>query len=287
MQLHLGLQTKKYRRRFSDSARAVPHCLATWGGDRADRSYCGGMGSSDGRKKRKLATGDDGPDSSACIVEDVTAKIAVQLHPSSLLDVDLGVREHLNGLLLRFNEQLDGVPVAYRDVRQGLRAAVVSPYFPMCRVNVRASFTLIRPRVGAMVEGRVTEVTDTFIGMLLLNLVNVVIEVGNVSGFSYSLFDHRWKNVKDAGHGISHGDVVRCQVLGVQNHGSGYITISGGLGKGCGNVVFVKERKEKREKKREKKRDQRDENEEKKKEKKREKKREKKEKGKHRARCSG
>ncbi len=230
------------------------------------------MGSSDGRKKRKLAAGVDGPGSTnACIVEDVTAKIGVQLHPSSLLDVELGVREHLNGLLLRFNEQLDGVPVAYRDVRQGSKAAVVSPYFPMCRVNVRASFTLIRPRVGAMVEGRVTEVTDTFIGMLLLNLVNVVIEVGNVSGFSYSLFDHRWKNVKDAGHGISHGDVVRCQVLGVQNHGSGYITISGGLGKGCGNVEFVKERREEREKAREKR-------EEKKKKKQKKQKKEKKEK---------
>ena len=227
--------------------------MATRGRDWAYISYRRGMGSSDGRKKRKLTTGDGGADSNACIVEDVTAKIGVQLHPSSLLDVDLGVREHLNGLLLRFNEQLDGVPVAYRDVSQGSKAAVVSPYFPMCKVNVRASFTLIRPRVGAMVEGRVTEVTDTFIGMLLLNLVNVVIEVGNVSGFSYSLFDHRWKNVKDAGHGISHGDVVRCKVLGVQNHGSGYITVSGGLGKGCGNVEFVKGRKEIRESKREKK----------------------------------
>jgi hypothetical protein len=226
------------------------------------------MGSSDGRKKRKLATGDGGADVNACILEDVAAKIDVQLHPSSLLDVDLGVREHLNGLLLRFNEQLDGVPVAYRDVTHGSKAAVVSPYFPMCKMKVRAAFTVIRPRVGAMIEGRVTEVTDTFIGMLLFNLVNVVIEVGNVSGFSYSLFDHRWKNVKNAGHGISHGDVVRCKVLGVQNHGSGYITISGGLGKGCGNVAFVdddgakdkvkkdrtekkekRERKEKREKK--------------------------------------
>lgn len=224
------------RDKTSDSAGAVPRHLATRGRDWAYISYRRGMGSSDGRKKRKLTTGNGGTDSNACIVEDVTAKIGVQLHPSSLLDVDLGVREHLNGLLLRFNEQLDGVPVAYRDVSQGSKAAVVSPYFPMCKVNVRASFTLIRPRVGAMVEGRVTEVTDTFIGMLLLNLVNVVIEVGNVSGFSYSLFDHRWKNVKDAGHGISHGDVVRCKVLGVQNHGSGYITVSGAWARGVGTL---------------------------------------------------
>jgi hypothetical protein len=220
------------------------------------------MESSEKRKKRKVARADAcdtrksrrfSPAPSTSVLEAVTAKMNIHVHPSSLLDVDLGVREHVNSLLLKYNEQLDGIPVAYRDVKQLSKTSVVSPYFPLCKMGVEASFTLIRPREGALVEGRVTEITDTFIGMLLFNLVNVVIEVGNVQGFSYSLFDHRWKNVRDAGHGIAHGDMVRCRVIRVEKHGGGYCTISGSLGKGCGNVEHLKNDEEVEEKKRKKK----------------------------------
>lgn len=177
--------------------------------------------------------------SSSSLLEDVTANVSIQLHPSSLLDVPLGIREHLNNLLLRFNEQLDGVPLAYRDVRQVGRTAAVSPYFPMCKVNVEVRFTLLRLGVGGYVEGRVTEVTDTFIGLLLYEVVNAVVLVGDVKGWTYSLYDHRWKGVKDAGHGIGCGDVVRVKLAGLEQHGGGSVTVRASLGKGCGNVAVI------------------------------------------------
>jgi len=173
------------------------------------------------------------------LLEDVTANVSIQLHPSSLLDVSLGIREHLNNLLLRFNEQLDGVPLAYRDVRQVGRTAAVSPYFPMCKVNVEVRFTLLRLGVGSYVEGRVTEVTDTFIGLLLYEVVNAVVLVGDVKGWTYSLYDHRWKGVKDAGHGIGCGDLVRVKLAGLEQHGGGSVTVRASLGKGCGNVAVI------------------------------------------------
>ena len=186
------------------------------------------------------------------VVEKTIARLHVHVHPSSLLDVDLGIREHLNSLLLRYNESLDGIPIAYSEVKRLSKAGAISPYFPLCDVLIEASLTLLRPRAGMVLIGKVTEVSDTFIGILIFNLINCVIQIDDISSsdFVYSVFEQKWKSPKDSSHSISPGDAVKFIVERVDNHGCGYITVVGGLksrGKGCtpalGNVEYIRKQR--------------------------------------------
>lgn len=185
------------------------------------------------------------------VVEKTKARLHVHVHPSSLLDVDLGIREHLNSLLLRYNESLDGIPIAYSEVRRLSKAGAISPYFPLCDILVEASLTLLRPRAGMVLVGKVTEVADTFIGILIFNLINCVIQIDDISSsdFVYSVFEQKWKSPKDSSHSISPGDAIKFIVERVDNHGGGYITVVGGLksrGKRCpalGNIEYIRKQR--------------------------------------------
>lgn len=131
--------------------------------------------------------------------------------------------------MYRYNEELEGIPISYHNHTIESKSAMVNSYFPLCCVRVHASLTVIRPCPGQFVMGRVTEVSDTFIGLLVLNFINCVIKMDQIrSEFSYHVFGQRWKSKKDAGHEIGVGDMVRFQVEDVQRHG-GFATVIGSL----------------------------------------------------------
>lgn len=207
---------------------------------------------------------------SVTAIETIQSRIHIYLHPSSLLDIDLGIREHINSLLLAYNESLDGIPIAYRDLSRVSDTLHVSPYFPLCDVCVGVTFTVIRPQKGMVLSGTVTEVSDTFIGVLVFNLVNCVVPIERIEAFSYSVCDQRWKNKRDGAHTIGQGDAVRIQVEQLENHGGGYMTVLASLPDDspvpCGNIEYLqsdrptkvkdakkKAKKEKKEKKKKKK----------------------------------
>lgn len=207
------------------------------------------------RKKQKRPT---------TAIETIRSRIHIHLHPSSLLDIDLGIREHINSLLLAYNESLDGIPIAYRDLSRVSNTLHVSPYFPLCDVCVDVTFTAVRPQKGMILSGTVTEVSDTFIGILVFNLVNCVVPIERIEGFSYSVFQQKWKNKSDVAHTIGQGDAVRIRVEQIENHGGGYMTVlaslplqdpNGDPSVACGNIEYLKlnlplkEKKKKKEKK--------------------------------------
>lgn len=201
-----------------------------------------------GGQRQENAAGGGGKNASALTdaspIEQTRALLHIHLHPSSLLDVHLGVEEHINSLLLRYNESLDGIPVAYSDVKRLSKTGAVSPYFPLCHVPVSVSMTLLRPRPGMLLVGKVTEMSDTFIGLLAFDYLNCVIQIGSVrSDLTYSVFGQCWKSASHKEHSITVGDRVRFLVERVDKHGGGYVTIVGSLPAGVGgtgNVEFVK-----------------------------------------------
>lgn len=200
-----------------------------------------------GGQRQGSASGSGGKNPSildASPIEKTRALLHIHLHPSSLLDVHLGVEEHINSLLLRYNENLDGIPVAYSDVKRLSKTGAVSPYFPLCHVPVSVSMTLLRPRPGMLLVGKVTEMSDTFIGLLAFDYLNCVIQIGSIRpDFTYSVFGQCWKSQSSNEHSISVGDRVRFLVERVDKHGGGYVTIVGSLPAGVGgtgNVEFVK-----------------------------------------------
>jgi hypothetical protein len=104
-----------------------------------------------------------------------------------------------------------------------------------------ASFVIVKPLPGQFLHGRVTEVSDSFIGVLVLNFINCVIKIDDIrSEFSYSVFSQTWTSKAQPEHSIKINDTVRFQVLELKTHG-GFATIIGSLKQAgtTGNITHV------------------------------------------------
>ena len=106
---------------------------------------------------------------------------------------------------------------------------------------VLTSFVIVKPLPGQFLHGRVTEVSDSFIGVLVLNFINCVIKIDDIrSEFSYSSFGQTWTSKTHPEHSIKINDTVRFQVLELKTYG-GFATIIGSLKQAgtTGNITHV------------------------------------------------
>jgi len=152
-------------------------------------------------------------------------------------------RQHSSVLIFpcRYNDELEGIPLAYSDHKIISSTAMISSYFPLCKVAVLASFVIVKPVPGQFLHGRVTEVSDSFVGVLVLNFVNCVIRIDDIrSEFSYSAFGQSWTSKAHPEHCIKINDMVRFQVVELKTHG-GFATIIGSLKQAgtTGNITHV------------------------------------------------
>eukprot|EP00983_Pelagomonas_calceolata_P087278 1156919-Pelagomonas_calceolata.AAC.2 len=85
------------------------------------------------------------------------AVFSMDLHPSKLHDVRGGVQEHINTLLMRYNEEFGGVVMCVGNFTVLSNQAPVNLYFPLFRVRVRAPVVVFTPQRGSLLTGRVTK----------------------------------------------------------------------------------------------------------------------------------
>lgn len=172
----------------------------------------------------------------------VVARFDVDLHPSKLHDVRSGVQEHLDALLMRHSDELEGVVLCVGPFTVLSHEAAVSIYFPLCRVRVRAPLLVFRPAVGALVTGRVTKVGADYIGLLVLGVLNASIPRSHVRPELVcrpAPPPLRWHSTRHPGHTIEVGSHVRFHVAGTQEQGA-FFGICGSLkAKGTGCVAFL------------------------------------------------
>ena len=165
-----------------------------------------------------------------------------------------------NLLLNRYNDEIDGVPLAYSDERVVSTAAIVHPYFPLTRLTVTATLVAFRPRPGVRVVGIVNKVSEGYLGLVVLGFMNAVVRAADVrADLTPQLVGGTWASAKNPAHTIAVGDSVAFTVLRLEHSGA-YVTLSGALTRrDTGNVAHVvasekdkpkKKRKDKKEKKR-------------------------------------
>jgi len=132
-------------------------------------------------------------------------------------------------LLCRYNEDLDGVPLAYSNERIVSSVAMVHPYFPFTQLNVSASFITFRPKAGDRVIGIVNKVSEAYIGLLVLGFINAVVRAQNVRrDIRPRELGALWSSTKDPNHSIAAGDTVAFTVIEAEHSGS-YVSLSGSL----------------------------------------------------------
>ncbi|GAX86039.1 hypothetical protein CEUSTIGMA_g13454.t1 [Chlamydomonas eustigma] len=105
----------------------------------------------------------------------------VELHPCKLHNVEEGVSEHLNALLFRFQEDLNGFVIAYKDVNiRKTKQTFIHPYFPLVHLEVRAKVLLFKPAEGCMLVGKVIKIAADFVGLLVLGVFNASIAADSI-----------------------------------------------------------------------------------------------------------
>ncbi|KAG0604519.1 hypothetical protein M758_10G177500 [Ceratodon purpureus] len=150
-------------------------------------------------------------------------KMVVLLHPSRASNVQQGVREILNSLLVRFNEHFDGSVLAHSDTKiQGRTAAILEGLSPYFCVRLTTTLLLFTPKVGFFVEGKVNKVEEDYLGVVVLGLFNAAIGSSDIrSELVYCEGEDGtkvWMNESDDRHCIQIGSLIRFSVKSVQEN---------------------------------------------------------------------
>ena len=135
--------------------------------------------------------------------------LTVDLHPSKGNDVKGGATEQLNKLLLRYNDDFDGVVLSYANERVSTQHARVHPYFPYIRVGISADLIIFKPQVGARLLGSVSKIGADYIGLLVFGFINVVLARSDIrSDMRPDLDENCWKSTKSPEHKMEVGTDV-------------------------------------------------------------------------------
>ena len=179
-----------------------------------------------------------------CLIKTLT-RLRIELHPSKLNDIHAGVLSHLNSLLFKYQDDLEGIVMAWdKEVKvQKTAAASIHPYFPLVHIEVKTNMLLFKPKMGSMLVGKVIKVANDFIGILVLGLFNASIPADQIRGeFKYTSSQSAWISKKRPEHRLEVGCEVKFKVSKLLSDSS----IFGILGsledkRSTGNMAFIKE----------------------------------------------
>eukprot|EP00884_Botryococcus_braunii_P016950 jgi/Botrbrau1/3939/Bobra.0365s0014.1 len=158
-----------------------------------------------------------------------TATFTIDLHPSRANDALDGVRDHLNGGLVRWNDGLGGIFLAYSGESITASQATIHPVFPYIRVRVNADVLLFRPKAGQSMVGMVNKLGTDYVGLLVLGVFNVAIGRAQIrEDLSYNDLEHCWESRTDPSQRIEEGCHVRFIVDRLNTQGE-YFSMTGTL----------------------------------------------------------
>ncbi|XP_057838967.2 DNA-directed RNA polymerase I subunit rpa43 [Cryptomeria japonica] len=115
------------------------------------------------------------------------ATLSAFLHPSRSADVEEGVLQLLSSLLLRYNEEFDGVVLAYFDIKVcDWTPKILSGLHPYLSLKLKAKLLLFSPKPGMLLEGTVNKVEKDYMGAIVLGIFNAAIAFSDIhEDFSY------------------------------------------------------------------------------------------------------
>ena len=147
-----------------------------------------------------------------------------------------------------YNDDVEGVILAFNEDRIVSTTARVHPYFPLVRVIAEATLTVFKPQVGAKVIGVVNKVTEDYIGLLVLGFINVAIARKDIRSdfLAPDLYANCWRSKKNPEHSIRLSDSVLFEIESIKQDGP-YLALVGALQKRTtGNTAFVAARVDKK-----------------------------------------
>ncbi|NXC38332.1 RPA43 polymerase, partial [Penelope pileata] len=144
----------------------------------------------------------------------------VALAPRYLGRKRTGIRAQLDAELLRYSESLQGVPVAYDNVRVVGELGDIHDDQGFIHLNVEADFVIFSPKKGKNMVGIINKVAPSHIGCLIHGCFNASIPKPE------QMSPVEWQEL-----GFKIGDELKFQVLHLDSDAAGVFFIRGGLTK--------------------------------------------------------
>ncbi|NWU70648.1 RPA43 polymerase, partial [Pterocles burchelli] len=144
----------------------------------------------------------------------------VALPPRYLGRKRSGIRAQLDGELLRYSESLQGVPVAYDNIKVVGELGDIYDDQGFIHLNVEADFVIFSPKEGKKLVGVINKVAPSHIGCLIHGCFNASIPKPEQMSIV------QWQEL-----GLKIGDELKFKVLHLDSDAAGVFFIRGGLTK--------------------------------------------------------
>ncbi|KAK1188348.1 RPA43 polymerase, partial [Pygoscelis papua] len=144
----------------------------------------------------------------------------VALAPRYLGRKRTGIRAQLDAELLRYSESLQGVPVAYDNIKVVGELGDIYDDQGFIHLNVEADFVVFSPKKGKKLVGVINKVAPSHIGCLIHGCFNASIPKPEQMSIV------QWQEL-----GLKIGDELKFQVLHLDSDAAGVFFIRGGLTK--------------------------------------------------------
>ncbi|NWI99673.1 RPA43 polymerase, partial [Crypturellus undulatus] len=144
----------------------------------------------------------------------------VALPPRFLGRKRSGIRAQLDAELLRYSESLQGVPVAYDNIKVVGELGDIYDDQGFIHLNIEADFIIFSPKKGKKLVGVINKVAPSHIGCLIHGCFNASIPKPEQMSVV------QWQEL-----GLKIGDELKFQVLHLDSDAAGVFFIRGGLTK--------------------------------------------------------
>ncbi|KAM5157974.1 DNA-directed RNA polymerase I subunit RPA43 [Mantella aurantiaca] len=155
----------------------------------------------------------------SCLVVQ-THRRPLALSPRNLNKKKSGIQEQLNGELLKYSARLEGVPLAYDNVKIVGEFGDIHDDAGYIHLNVQADFVIFQPMCGEKLVGIVNKVAPSHIGCLVHGCFNASIPK------PFKMPIEAWQHV-----GLTVGDHVEFEVFRLDSDAVGVFCIRGKMDK--------------------------------------------------------
>ncbi|KAL5557911.1 hypothetical protein UlMin_034122 [Ulmus minor] len=124
----------------------------------------------------------------------------VYLHPSKSTKIYQAILRELSSLLFKFNENFDGVVLAYEFSILDKSSKILSGIHPYFGVRLKAKLLIFSPKPDMLVEGKVVKISQGSINVVVLGFSSAVISDEDIRGE----FRHKIKHGEEVFSSKSH-----------------------------------------------------------------------------------
>jgi DNA-directed RNA polymerase I subunit RPA43 len=127
--------------------------------------------------------------------DEVNLSLKVALLPMNSEQPLEAVKSQLNEMLLKYNEQLQGVPLTYSTLKfpEGKEYARILGEYHWLHVDVDTVMLVFKPRVGMVLKGTINQCSDSHISMLVYGMFNASISGDDMKKhFKFNKAENKW-----------------------------------------------------------------------------------------------